>query len=57
MKNFNPKDPVICPNCQDVVDKSDITTYKGELMCEGCAETRDMLEDHDDPHGRNWGNE
>lgn len=44
----------ICPMCGDVIkDDDQLVNFNGALMCEGCAETGDMLASHD-PHGRDW---
>lgn len=48
---------VICPSCKDQVPIEDMTEYRNKPMCEGCAETNDMFDNSDDPHGKNWGND
>lgn len=43
-----------CSCCQRITNQEDFTNFQGETVCEGCAETADMMINFDDPHGKNW---
>jgi len=43
-----------CPSCKTETSEGNMTTYQGEEMCEGCAESIADKEYYTDPHGKNW---
>lgn len=51
---ITPENAVTCPSCKEAVHDENMTHYKGDYICDGCAENRDMLENSDDPCGKNW---
>ncbi len=55
MAKENKKELVICKSCEQETHIGDMTTYRNQYVCEGCAEGLAM-DPSDDPHGRGFTN-
>lgn len=47
---------VKCPECDDLVNSDEMTTYEAKRMCEGCACHSDEHKPENDPLGKGWTN-